>query len=133
MRALVTIAGFLLMASGLGLLVNGDAAYTREQASERLARDSVTDGPTFRFDGIRNSLVLLDTVKLRIQDGWQYNYQFACAHSGYGNRSGQKLLQVVTPHTAMVQVIQGKVVRAILDSTWDELGQAFVNARVSQR
>jgi len=52
--------------------------------------------------------------------------EFECGHSGYGNRSGQTLLQVVTRHVAEAHVINGRVVGMVLDGVWDEVGQAFI-------
>src|SRR5512139_885531 len=118
-RTTLRIAGMVLLASAVVVFTGSYPPLPDEQTSERVARSYLTNGPTFRFDGIRTSLTLMAVVKLRIPYGWEYRYRFECSHSGYGDRSKQKLLQVVTPHTARVRVIHGRVVAAIVDDAWD--------------
>ena len=125
MKTILVIASLTLMASGLVLLAGSIVPHPSEQTSQRLAATWLTNGPTFRFDGIRASLTLTSTVKLRTPYTWDYRYRFDCSHSGYGDRSGKNVLQVITPHIATVRVMRGVVVLAIVDVTWDEIGQKF--------
>lgn len=130
-RTILGIAGLVLLAAAVVMFTGSYPPLPDEQTSERVARSYLTHGSTFRFDGIRASLTLMAVVKLRIPYGWEFRYWFECSHSGYGDRSEQKLLQVVTPHTARVRVIHGRVVVATIDDAWDEMGQTFVNVAQS--
>jgi hypothetical protein len=52
---------------------------------------------------------------------YRVKIEFECAHSGYGDRTGMILLQVITPHEIVIGVEKGKVVSALIDDKWDEL------------
>lgn len=93
-----------------------------EKESEEIARDFVRNSPTFQFDGIQNSLKLLDS-KAESEARWIFVYKFQCRHAGYGDRSGKMLAQVITDHKAEIIVEEGKVVHATLDGKWDMLKQ----------
>ncbi len=123
MKIVLVFASLALMVSGSALLAGSALPHPSEQSSQRVAANYLTNGPTFEFDGIRSSLTLTSTVKLRTPYTWDFRYRFDCSHSGFGDRSGQKVLQVITPHTAIVRVMRGIVVLAIIDDTWDEISQ----------
>jgi hypothetical protein len=53
---------------------------------------------------------------------------FDSAHGGYGNREGQMLTQVITPHKMGIVVSEGKVISAVTDETWDELNLQYVQS-----
>lgn len=93
-----------------------------EKQSQEIARDFVRNSPTFQFDGIQNSLKLLES-KAESGARWMFVYKFQCRHAGYGDRSGKMLAQVITDHKAEIVVEKGKVVHAILDGKWDMLEQ----------
>lgn len=40
-------------------------------------------------------------------------------HAAYGDRTGQMVAQVITPHRAKVVVSPGEVTRAVMDRVWD--------------
>jgi hypothetical protein len=127
MKRITIIASCLtLILSTLLIIAGCKATFPDEQVSQKIARDFLINAPTFKFDSIKNSLKLTATDTLRSPYSWEFTYQFECSHSGYGDRSGQNLLQVITPHTAMIRVIQGKVVEAIIDNKWDELEQTLL-------
>ena len=48
---------------------------------------------------------------------------FVCLHGGYGDRTGQPVTQALTPHKAVVTILDGEVISAIIDGKWDELKQ----------
>lgn len=96
------------------------------EKSQRAAREFLLGGPTFRFDGIEDSIKLLSTSTGRAPDSWEFAYEFQCRQAGYGDRSGQMLAQVITDHRAQILVEQGKVVHAVLDGRWDELRQEMI-------
>ena len=99
--------------------------YTVEE-SERIARAYVQQSPTYRFDGIEGTLELVHTGTLRCPWCWEFTYRFQSSHAGYGDRTGQMLAQVVTPHEARIMVQEHKVTHAIMDQRWDMLTQSFV-------
>jgi len=125
-RKTIIAINLILIFSSLLIIAGCKATPPDEQSSQKIARDFLINAPTFKFDGIKNSLKLTATDTLRSPYSWEFTYQFECSHSSYGDRSGQNLLQVITPHTAMIRVIQGKVVEAIIDNKWDELEQTLL-------
>ncbi len=84
----------------------------------------VKNAPTYGFDGIPGTLMVLDT---KILESYPVQYvvtiAFESRQAGYGDRSGQVLAQVITRHVATVKVVNNKVVSAVLDDVWDELNQ----------
>lgn len=95
-----------------------------EPASERIARDYLLHEATFKFDGMLDTLKLVATEMMDAPGSWEFVYQFTSRQSGYGDRTGQILLPVLTPHTARIIVIKGKVTSAIMDGRWDMMQQA---------
>ena len=95
---------------------------TLEQ-SQRIAEDYVRNSPTFAFDGMEETLVLVETLTLKCPYCWQFVFQFESRHAGYGDRTGQMLAQVITAHTARITVQEGEVVQAIMDDKWDIMQQ----------
>jgi hypothetical protein len=95
-----------------------------EEDSEQTAESYVENSATFRFDGILDTFQLTNTVQL--STGWQFTFRFDCSHAGYGNRAGQNLAQVITPHTAVITVSNGQVTTAVIDSIWDMMNQRMM-------
>jgi len=96
---------------------------TRNQAedSQKIEIDFLQNSPTFRFDGIENTLKLSGA-----EEGWEFGYQFQSRHAGYGDRTGLILAQVITHHRAEIVVKHGEVARAVLDGKWDMLRQKML-------
>jgi hypothetical protein len=92
--------------------------------SRETARVFVTQETTYRFDGMADSLKLTNTVS--IANGWKFTYEFNSRHAGYGNRTGQMLAEVITPHTAIVSVQNGAVTEAVMDGVWDMMKQQMI-------
>jgi len=103
-----------------------EVLYT-ESGAVQTALEFLMNGPTFRFDGIPSSIKVEDVV-IASCCPWTWNVQlsFSSAHSGYGDRTGKILLQVITPHKMWVVVQRGTVVSAVIDGIWDELNQKFL-------
>jgi hypothetical protein len=101
-----------------------DPSGNTDQRAEEIARDFIVQAPTFKHDGISDTLEVTDTKAL---DTFPIQYiitiTFDSANAGYGDRTGQAIEDVETPHTAVVTVINDNVVSAILDNQWDELNQ----------
>lgn len=93
-------------------------------SAEEIALEFLRNGATFKFDGIEESV---EVEEMRILESYPVQYiviiRFDSRHAGYGDRTGQILAQVITPHSAWVKVVNGEVVSAVLDNTWDELSQ----------
>ncbi len=90
--------------------------------SQDIAVEFLRNEATFRFDGMEN------TLKLIQEDGeglsrWVFYHEFQSRHAGYGDRTGLMLAQVITDHKAQIVVEQGEVVYAVLDGKWDMLRQ----------
>lgn len=98
-----------------------------EEESRDIARDFVKDSPTYEFDGFE--LEYKETLYPEIVNSpytWTFLYKFKSRHSGYGDRSGEFLLEVITPHEAHVTVKNGEVTRAVLDLKWDMIRQKML-------
>jgi hypothetical protein len=96
-----------------------------EVESRELARTFVEQSPTYQFDGF--DLVDNQTIVLHCPYCWRFLFDFQSRHAGYGNRTGQVLAQVITPHTAEVTVINGTITSAVLDGRWNMLTQTLVS------
>lgn len=103
-----------------------------EEESLQIAEDFVKNSATFAFDGIADTLEYADLVIIRTPSAWQFTFKFQSRHAGYGDRSGQIVAQVITTHTAVIDVIQGEVVTAVLDNKWDMLEQEMVTGSISE-
>jgi len=114
--------------SGVGGEVSEEVPMVEmdESASTTVARDFVTQSPTFVFDGIPETLELVETTRGECPYCWVFTIGFDSAHAGYGDRTDQMLAQVITPHTAVVTVEAGVVTSAILDEAWDMLQQRML-------
>ncbi len=102
-----------------------------EEESQQIALDYLLQSPTFLFDGIEDSVELVSTETLRCPYCWTFIYDFDCSHAGYGDRTGQMLAQVITPHEAIITIEEGAVTNAILDQKWDMLTQKLIENPVA--
>lgn len=113
-----------------------------EEGGRELAEEFVRNCPTFLFDGIAESLTLKETKALLKEHkpgspemlskvyGWAFTLEFESRHAGYGDRSGQALTQVITPHEAVIMVEAGEVTSAVMDGVWDMIGQHMLSKNV---
>lgn len=111
----------------LGCGVTQADQFTVEESGQ-IAEEYVIDSPTFAFDGIEDSLTLVNTETMRCPCCWAFDFEFECRHAGYGDRTGQMLAQVITPHTARIVVNEGQVVQAVVDEVWDMMTQEILPA-----
>jgi len=124
-RRFITGMAFLAVAVLLlGMLAACQSKYT-EADSEKIARDFVQNEATFRFDGMLDTLKLTDATRLGA-GSWEFTYRYNSRAAGYGDRTGQILAQVITPHEARVTVTDNKVTKGVLDGKWDMLTQQLV-------
>lgn len=89
-----------------------------------IALKYIKDGPTFSFNGITTTLKVTDVI-INKSNPSQYTVMvgFQCLHGGYGDRTDQIITQAITPHTAVVTVVDGKVISAVIDGAWNEATQ----------
>lgn len=57
---------------------------------------------------------------------WTFVFKFESRQAGYGDRTGQLLAEVITPHEAEVTVGCGDVKVAVMDGRWDMLSDKFL-------
>lgn len=96
---------------------------------QRIAYRWLYSSPTFKFDGLENTIKLVDiwqAMTLVAPSFWQVTFEFDSAHPGYGDRTDQILAQVITHHSVKIHVTEGKVTMAIIDEKWDELNQSML-------
>jgi hypothetical protein len=107
-----------------------------EETARQVAEDFINESPTFTFDGIGQSLKLVETLYPDIENVWQFVFQFESRHAGYGDRKGQMLAQVITPHEAIITVENNYVKSAVMDEKWDMMKQREItqdNDQVNER
>ncbi|MFC2059385.1 protease inhibitor I42 family protein, partial [Chloroflexota bacterium] len=78
------------------------------------------------YDGIEDTLKLVDTLTLRCPYCWSFIFEFDSRHAGYGDRTGQVTAQVITPHRAAITISRLEVVSAVMDEKWDMLKQTLI-------
>lgn len=116
----------LIPALLLGLaMLSATACATQPNApdnqTQQMAESFVRQEATYKFDGIPETLKLTGVV--RIEDSWEFTFEYDSRHAGYGDRTGLQLAQVITPHKAVVQVSGGQVSHATMDGRWDMIQQ----------
>lgn len=85
----------------------------------------IKNAPTYKYDGseltyVNHAVMESYPVQYRI------TYTFKSDAGGYGDRSKLMGIQMITNHTIVVTISNGKVVSAITDDKWDELNQVYV-------
>ena len=94
------------------------------EASQRIAEGFLRSSPTFFFDGIEKSVRLVDTIAPQSMPDYRiFFFTFDSGQAGYGDRTGQVLAEVITPHKVAITVDQGQIKVALIDRTWDILTQ----------
>jgi hypothetical protein len=121
------LAALALITSACTTPDNGGNDRMTEEEARQMAENFVKNSPTFTFDGIEDTLQLVETLYPDIENAWQFVFQFESRQAGYGDRTGQMLLQVITPHEAIVTVEHGEVTSAVLDGNWDMKEQRFID------
>ena len=107
----------------LNAWLNRPAEYT-EQGAIDAALFYLKNSQTFKYDGILESINVTGAYRARTPiPTWLVVIEFDCLHSGYGDRDGQMLLQVISPHQIGVIVEEGKVTQATIDGKWDVITQ----------
>lgn len=131
-KYVLTVLIAILVIIGGTYLVLGRGGSNKNQITENesreIAREFVRNSPTYEFDGY--DLKYVETLYPEIvghPNLYTFLFEFESKHGGYGDRSGQQLIEVITPHEAHVNVENGEVVEAVLDSKWNMLDQKFID------
>lgn len=94
------------------------------EESQQIAEGFAKNTSTYIYDGSDLKLKSSDTLKCPFC--FEYIFTYNSNHSGYGDRKGQVLAQVITPHTIVITIDQGKVVTAVVDGSYSELENRFI-------
>lgn len=100
-------------------------AYSKE-GSIINAINFLKQSPTFKFDGLLDSIRVKRVETLKIPWTWEVTISFDCRNSGYGDRTGKIVLPVITSHEISIVVSRGRIIKAIIDDRWDEIEQRFL-------
>jgi hypothetical protein len=93
-----------------------------------IAEAFVRNSPTFRFDGLEDSLRLEAFRPMASCPGcYEYTIYFESGHPGFGDRSGQGTTAALTPHRGTIVLRDQKVVSGVLDNTWDMTSQRILD------
>lgn len=127
MKKWIILAGIFL-AFTMTMSLVGEACRTQysQDDSEKVARSFLEREATYRFDGMPDTLKLARTREIDPSISWEFVYEFQSRHAGYGDRTGQILLQVITPHEAKITVDKYQVTRAVMDERFDMITQSLV-------
>jgi len=98
-----------------------------QEESLKIAQEFLKNSPTFVFDGIEDTLRLAGTLRPRCPYCWVFIFEFDSRHAGYGDRTGQMLAEVITPHQVSIAVEQLEITSAVMDDEWDMFCQAMIN------
>ena len=102
-----------------------------DEVDRRLAESFLRNTPTFRFDGVPESVELRDRAAGDCETCVEYTFGFKSSHSGYGDRTDLPLASVVTAHEAVISLEDGLVTAAQIDNIWDVITQSPVARTVS--
>jgi len=97
-----------------------------KEESQRIADEFIKNSPTFVFDGIEDTLRLTDTLTARCPYCWVFIFEFDSRYAGYGDRTGQVLAEVITPHQAAIAVEQLEITSAMIDGRWDVINEELL-------
>lgn len=94
-----------------------------DEVDRRVAESFLRNSPTFRFDGLPDSVDLLGVAAGDCGACREFTFGFESSHPGYGDRSTMTLDGAVTQHKAMITIEDGLVTAARIDNVWDVLTQ----------
>ncbi len=107
----------------LGVLESEEVPTNEENGLREEAETWIKENaPTYVFDGRDLEFVEkrgLDLVGC--ENCYELEFTFESNHAGYGNREGEVLAQVITPHTIVVLIEDGEITKAVTDQVFDEI------------
>jgi len=99
--------------------------HTEEEAVQ-IALNYLYNCPTFKFDGISETVKVQKTMALRMPNTWEVYISFTCGYPGYGDRTGYVTYGHSQNHFIRITVSEGVVGMAFIDEIWDELNQKML-------
>lgn len=117
----------LVLSGSLYTFARDKSEDVTEDGSKEIAEESVKNSMTYSFDGF--DLKYKETLYPEIADKpylWTFIFEFKSTHEGYGDRTGEEVLEVITPHEAHVTVDEGEVTSAVLDLKWNMIEQGML-------
>lgn len=102
----------------------GSVSPVSLEESREIALTFAKNSSTFKFDGMELKGGTSETLNCPYCFEFAFTYQ--SRQAGYGDRKGQLLAQVITPHTIKVTVKEGVVAAAVVDGIFDELNLKFL-------
>jgi len=125
--AIVSVGAYLIPAQSTVLIIPTTQEDQARYDALGVAQRYVVTSSTFEYDGDINSLKTEYVGSTKsIPPQHIFKTTFDSSHGGYGDREGQMLTQMITSHTMVILVSEGKVVSAVTDETWDEIKQLFI-------
>lgn len=98
------------------------SAADENEINRRVAESFLRNSPTFRFDGVPDSVELLGAAACS-RACREFTFRFEGSHPGYGDRSTMTLDDALTQHKAVITIEDGLVTAARIDNVWDVLTQ----------
>ena len=125
------IAATALAAASLLALAACSSDTGDDEVDRRLAESFLRNSPTFRFDGLPDSVELRNRASGDCETCVVYTFDFESSHPGYGDRTDLPLAAAVTPHEAVISIEDGLVTDARIDGLWDVITQSPIARAVS--
>ncbi len=116
------IAGMALAIAAL-LALAACSSDEEDEVDHRLAESFLRNSPTFRFDGMPDTVRLMDRAAGDCETCVVYTFGFESSHPGYGDRIDLPLAAAVTEHEAVISIEDGLVSGARIDNIWDVITQ----------
>ena len=122
----VVAVALLSILPALSIYAGNNVSYTQDQAVF-IATQFLKNSPTYSFDGLEETIEVVEVVTMRMQYTWTVYIKFTSRYGGYGDRDGQMLLQALTEHVMAVMVSKGAVTSAVTDELFNELTGTMIN------
>ena len=100
-----------------------ESPWRIKKESRQVAENFLINSPTFAFDGIEESIEQALGEEAVGPDKWRYLFSFVSKYEGYGDRTGEQLIEKETYHEVLITVDDGEVTKAIMDNDWDMIDQ----------
>ena len=125
------VAGLAVFIMALLALAACSSQGGDDEVDRRLAESFLRNSPTFRFDGLPDTIRLRDRAAGDCETCAVYTFGFDSSHPGYGDRTDLPLASVVTAHEAVISIEDGLVTAAQIDGLWDVITQSPVARTVT--
>ena len=121
--AIILVGLFPALSLYVGTQGNG---YTKENAV-LIATQFLKGSPTYSFDGIEDSIEVISVDTVRMPYSWMITIKFTSRNGGYGDRTDQMVLTVLTLHEMVILVQEDQVIWAKTDGKFDEINEVFLD------